>query len=62
MDYARNMDNVNSDHIAMLRVMSSLLRDRKSSPFLSDFRRKQLVCGIEALDKAVDALQVEIQA
>jgi hypothetical protein len=56
------MDNLNSEHIAMLRVMSCILRERQSDPLLSLIRKRQVKKGIEALDSAVDALQTQIQA
>jgi len=49
-------------YIELLRYMSSILRVRKSNFFLTDYQRDKCKEGIVALDKAVEALEVQIHA
>jgi hypothetical protein len=50
------------NHISLLRHMSSVLRERKSAPNLSSGQKNQCEKGIDALDKAVEALQTQVYA
>lgn len=50
------------EYIYLLRHMSSVLRERKSGIQITPYQREQCEQGIIALDKAVEALQVQVYA
>jgi hypothetical protein len=50
------------EYIALLRLMSAILRERQSSICLSSSQKVKCRKGIIALDKAVEALQVQVYA
>lgn len=55
------MKNI-EEHVALLRYMASVLRERKSNMTLTDYQRAKSEKGIVALDRAVEALQVQVYA
>jgi hypothetical protein len=50
------------EHIALLRYMSSILRERKGVWMMSETQRELSDKGILALDRAVEALRVQVYA
>lgn len=50
------------EHIALLRRMSAVLRERKSNWVLTEFQKEESARGVDALDKAVEALEVQVHA
>lgn len=55
------MENT-EEHIALLRHMSAILRQRSYNVFLTEFQNEKCKKGIVALDKAVEALEVQVHA
>jgi len=51
-----------SEHIASLRYLSALLRERQSWGWLKDEERQLCRESIVALDRAVEALEMQVQA
>ncbi len=51
-----------SEHIALLRLMAMILRERESHWTMSTNQQCLSRKGIVALDKAVEALEVQVYA
>ena len=56
------MEQLDREHIAMLRLMSSILRERQSLILLSDIQQYKCREGIKALDRAVETLELQVYA
>jgi len=50
------------EHIALLRYMAMVLRERKSGWHVTEYQRDKSERGILALDIAIEALQVQVYA
>ena len=56
------MEELDQDHLVMLRLMVSILRERQSLFCLNDVQRHKCREGIKALDRAVEALELQVYA
>lgn len=56
------MEQIDREHIAMLRLMASILRERQSLTLLNDIQKHKCREGIKALDRAVETLELQVYA